>query len=45
MHVLTCASSGMKFKFISLQTRMYFEQYSFILLNRSSGQSEKTKCF
>lgn len=40
---LTCASCGMKDIFISLHTRMYFAQYSFILLNRSSGQSEMTQ--
>lgn len=33
----------MKDMFISLQTRMYFAQYSFILLNRSSGQSDGQK--
>lgn len=39
LQLLTCASCGMKDMFISLQTRMYFAQYSFMLLKRSSGQS------
>lgn len=42
---LTCASCGMKDMFISLQTRMYFAQCSFILLNRSSEQSVGPKSF